>query len=448
MSTVAAVGPRGRRAPRHAGTFGRLAGVVWVTLLGGGLLHGPCAAQSPSLGALRYATPIDTGTKACAESTCHGTRFEFDTNLIRSAATAENIQTALGRVEEMRFLDGRLTALDLNDLAAYVARETGQAPFFLPAPEAAPTLTPASPAVDFGAVLVGTTRTLTLSIGNTGRAPLRLASATSDDAAFALSHDCTPDVPIDGRCTLTIQFTPALQGAAQAQAQLASNDPDSPARLTLSASGTNSAVAVLQWAGNPAALTLPTTALGQVSTPVSLTLRNVGTVAATLDELAVIGGNAAAFPLLAACGAGDSLDPGSNCEVSVQFAPIEVGAPAAQLRVQAQGAGLPPVVLLSGTATAAGTSTGGSAVDTNYGGGGCTVGRADDLFDPLWALMLGSAVAVTWRRRAERRRQARRGAQAEANAVATAGEREREGVGARTAERTPQDTAAGQGPPS
>jgi len=36
---------------------------------------------------------------------------------------------------------------------------------------------------------------------------------------------------------------------------------------------------------------------------------------------------------------------------------------------------------------------------TNEGNGGCTVGRADQPFDPLWALMLGAAGWVVARRR-------------------------------------------------
>lgn len=363
----------------------------------------PALAQSPSLGAQRYATPVVAGEKACADPACHGTRFEFDTNLIRSAAAAESTQSALGRVTEMRFLDGRLTLLDLNDIAAYVARETGQPASFLPATGAAPVLLPASLGVDFGSVPIGGSRTLSLQITNAGRAALRLGSATTGNPAFALSHDCTPQVDIDGHCTLSLTFTPAAVGAATTQAVLASNDPASPTRIDLTANGSDVAVAVLQWVGNPVALTLPTTAVGRVSDPTVLSLRNVGTVAATLDGVAVAGGNAPAFPIAGDCRAGLVLAAGGACEVDVRFAPTEVGAPAALLQVQAQNAGLPPVVLLSGTATASSATGSTVAADTNLGGGGCTAGSRTSLFDPVWGLLLAGAVIVLLRRRVQER---------------------------------------------
>lgn len=402
---------------RVLGRCARVLAVPWRAVVVAWLLAAGThvQAQNPSLGASLYTSTVVPGEKSCSNAACHGTRFDFDTNLIRSAATAESIQTAVGNVADMRFLDGRLTALDFNDLAAYVARETGQTPFFLPAPGAAAALAAASNAVDFGAVLVGTQRTQTLLLTNVGRAPLRLDSVTASDPAFALSHDCVPQVAIDSRCTLTLTYSPVGVGASNAQATLASNDPAGPAVLALSGSGSNSAVAVLQWVGNPVAFTLPTTALGRVSAAQVVSLRNVGTVPATLDDVTVIGGNAASFPLSGGCVGGLVLAAGADCEVAVTFAPTEVGAPAAQLRVQARDAGLPPVVLLSGTAVAADTGSAAATTDQNVGGGGCTAGSHETLFDPIWMLLLVGAGVVGWRRRRQRQQQGTHGEDGDAD---------------------------------
>jgi hypothetical protein len=49
-------------------------------------------------------------------------------NKIANGASAYTIANGISGVSQMRFLQGRLTQSDLNDLAAYIAAQTGRTP--------------------------------------------------------------------------------------------------------------------------------------------------------------------------------------------------------------------------------------------------------------------------------------------------------------------------------
>ncbi len=361
-------------------------------------------AQSPSLGAARYAQPVVSGQPSCADAGCHGSNLSLNLNQVLNGASAGVIQTAITEFSQMRFLEGRLSVLDLNDLAAFIARDTARTAQLLPAPEAAPTLGLAAGTLDFGSVLVGSPRTQTLRLTNTGRASLHVDSVTAADPAFALQQDCPADIAIDASCLLTVTYSPSGLGPVSTQALIASNAPGSPTTLILTGSGSNSAVAVFQWLGNPTALTLATTAVGSRSDARTLTLRNAGTVSGSISAI-TLSGNASAYERGGTCQIGSRLDAGANCTIEIVFAPDTVGAPVAQLQIGSGDASLPSALLISATAVA-GVANGpaGPADNRNIGGGGCTIGATDSPFDPLWLLMLVLAAGILWRRHQPQRR--------------------------------------------
>lgn len=81
----------------------------------------------------------------------------------------------------------------------------------------------------------------TVTVSDTGSGPLAVASITfggSDPQDFVLTSDgCIGQVLAGASCTLTVAFAPQAQGARSATLVVASNDPKSPATITLSGTG-------------------------------------------------------------------------------------------------------------------------------------------------------------------------------------------------------------------
>jgi hypothetical protein len=81
----------------------------------------------------------------------------------------------------------------------------------------------------------------TLTISNTGNAPLSISSLTfggSDPGDFFVgSNGCLGEIAASTSCSLTIEFAPQETGARSATLEIASNDPASPASVTLSGLG-------------------------------------------------------------------------------------------------------------------------------------------------------------------------------------------------------------------
>lgn len=113
-----------------------------------------------------------------------------------------------------------------------------------PAPASAPavTLTPAS--LTYGARDTGTTSPAqTVTVANTGNAPLFINSARTASLDFTQVDDQCSGVTIaaGGTCTMAIVFHPILAGTRSAAFVLTDNAPTSPQRVTLTGTGTTPA---------------------------------------------------------------------------------------------------------------------------------------------------------------------------------------------------------------
>jgi hypothetical protein len=102
--------------------------------------------------------------------------------------------------------------------------------------------------------------------------------------------------------------------------------------------------AVLAWSGANTA-NFGDTSIGSVSTLSVFTLTNQGPGAASLNSIAVGGGQAAEFLLGGTCAVGASLAANANCTISVAFAPSQVGARTGTLDVMTNGSAPAPVAL-------------------------------------------------------------------------------------------------------
>jgi hypothetical protein len=231
-------------------------------------------------------------------------------------------------------------------------------------------------------------RRATLSSIGAGPVSLRQLSISGADAADFVIARAT-DCPVGGTlasgasCTVAIAFAPSAAGSRTAQLDVL-GDAD-PGPIDLSGTGVAAAGAPMLTL-SPEYMTLsgPTNHGLQ---PQALVLSNAGT--AVLDVTGFVvppgveigsdeakGGTCPAAPF--------QLPPGQSCSVLVV---PDGGAVNGEIAVQSNSDPAPPTVKVSG------------APLENAGAGGCSIGRPDAPFDPVWFLMLGGALAGLWLRR-------------------------------------------------
>jgi Abnormal spindle-like microcephaly-assoc'd, ASPM-SPD-2-Hydin len=117
-------------------------------------------------------------------------------------------------------------------------------------------LTSSAPALNFGSLTVGTSKTLTAILTVTGSSTI-LSSATSTSAEFSLGGISLPKTIAAGQSvSLTLTFTPRASGSASGIISLASNAANTPTIETLTGSGTvTTAHSVsLSWNSSPSAV--------------------------------------------------------------------------------------------------------------------------------------------------------------------------------------------------
>jgi len=209
----------------------------------------------------------------------------------------------------------------------------------------APNLSPS--AYSFPIQTVGTTgSTQAIGLGNTGSAPLTIASiliSGGNAADFSASHNCpiAPDsLAVGGQCSINVGFTPSAGGPRKSSVSIANDAPGNPARVILTGVGT-----ALGLSTNAEAFFNQTVGTSSASQVVTLT--NAGSTSMHLWQIAISGPNAGDFSKASTCNT--SLGAGASCTVSVTFTPTAVGPRTAVLLFSDDGGGSPQAVGLAGT---------------------------------------------------------------------------------------------------
>jgi hypothetical protein len=164
--------------------------------------------------------------------------------------------------------------------------------------------------LEFGDVVVDSTRSKTFLLSNTGTAPLTMGVPMAS-ASYTVSGDtaCGQPIPVGQSCTLTVTYAPVALGAKQGTVTVPTNMGDLP--VTLTGTGT-SALGLLQI--SPAA----SIAFGSVESGTSatstITLTNTGPSARVLK----VGTPSTPFSV-ASTTCGTSLGVNASCDVVVSF---------------------------------------------------------------------------------------------------------------------------------
>lgn len=220
---------------------------------------------------------------------------------------------------------------------------------------------PASMALAFGTVTVGTTSAAqSVTLENAGSAALNISSITiggtnAPDFTIAAAGTTCPTaggtVAISATCTVAVQFAPQSAGASKsANLSFGDNAPGSPQQVALS--GTATSAASLQV--SPTNLAFAAQSEGTASASQTATISNTGTVSVGIGGITVTGANPGDFALQNPCA--PSLGAGKSCQLNVSFAPEVSTPPGSRSATINIPGGNPPTVALTGTATQAGIS--------------------------------------------------------------------------------------------
>jgi hypothetical protein len=167
---------------------------------------------------------------------------------------------------------------------------------------------------------------------------LAITITTSGD--FAQTGDCGSSVPADGKCTISVTFTPSIIGGETGTLTVTDGASNSPQTAALAGTG------IVQAKVAPISLTFAKQTVGSTSAAKDVTLTN-NLSAALPISITFTGANPGDFAETDTCSG--SVAAGSQCTVAVTFTPTAAGTRTATLNVNDSANNSPQTVALTGT---------------------------------------------------------------------------------------------------
>lgn len=199
----------------------------------------------------------------------------------------------------------------------------------------APSLRFTPSALSFPATVIGQpANPATVTVSSNGTAPIVIGAATltgNQKADYTIvANSCSGGTFTPGTtCALRIGFTPSVAGLRSANVELATNAVASPHKLPMGGTGGTQSLTV-----SPASTSFPTLLVGTSSDPVTVTLRNAGSLPLTTGVISLAGAHPSDFAFVDAnqC-ANRTMVVNGTCTLTVTFAPTAAGARTARLDV-------------------------------------------------------------------------------------------------------------------
>jgi len=243
-------------------------------------------------------------------------------------------------------------------------------------------ITPNPASLSFGNVVVGSSKTLTETLTNSGGSSLTISAATASGSGFSLSGLVLPLTLNAGQSTsFTVQFAPAAAGAVSGNVSITSNGANPNLNIALSGAG----VAPGTLSANPTSLSFGSVQVGS-SASLSETLTNTGGSAVTISQANVTGAGFSITGLTLPA----TLTAGQSVTFTVKFAPAVSGAVSGNLAILSDASNSTLNIALSGTGTAQGQL---SVSPGTLDFGNVVVGASSSLNGSLSAT--GASVTVT-----------------------------------------------------
>ena len=208
-----------------------------------------------------------------------------------------------------------------------------------------PVLTVSPSTLSFGNVAVGSSPTQTVTLTSSGKAAVKVNSATISGTGFTVSGSTFP-VTLNPKqtLTLTVKFAPTASGAMTGTLTINSTSSMNPTTsVSLSGTGTTSNLLTV----SPGSLAFGNVAVGSSPTQ-TVTLTSSGTAAVKVNSATISGTgftvSGSTFPV--------TLNPKQTLTLTVKFAPTASGAVTGALTINSTSSTNPTtLVSLSGTGT-------------------------------------------------------------------------------------------------
>jgi hypothetical protein len=232
----------------------------------------------------------------------------------------------------------------------------------------------------YGNVQVGTSKSLTDTVTNTGGSSLTISAAAASGTGFSLSGLSLPLTLTAGQSTsFTVLFSPTASGAASGNVSITSTGSDSNLSIPLTGTGVTQGTLT----PNPTSLAFGSVQDG-TSSSLSETLTNTGGSSLTISAATASGTGFSLSGLTVPV----TLTAGQSVTFTATFTPTSAGAASGSLSVVSNGSNSPLNIALSGTGTAAGTL---AVSPTSLSFGSVTVGSSS----PLSGSLTASGASVT-----------------------------------------------------
>ena len=234
----------------------------------------------------------------------------------------------------------------------------------------------------FGSVQVGSSKSLSETLTNSGGSSLTISAAAASGTGFSLSGLTLPLTLNAGQSTsFTVAFAPTTSGAASGSVSVTSNGSNPNLSIALSGTGVTSGTL----SANPTSLAFSSVQVG-ASKNLSETLTNTGGSTVTISQATVTGAGFSISGLTVPT----TLNANQSVTFTATFAPTSAGAVSGNLSVVSNASNSPLNIALSGTGTAAGQL---AVSPTNLSFGNVVVGSSAALNGSLIAS--GASVTIS-----------------------------------------------------
>jgi hypothetical protein len=215
--------------------------------------------------------------------------------------------------------------------------------------------TPSVTTLAFNTVTAGTPLTKSLTVTNTGDAPLDVTpsitgTASADYSIVAAQTTCGAQLAPAATCTIAVQFDPQAIGSRTAALEIP-NDTGVNSRVALTGTGAGSVFTV-----GPNPVTFGNVTRGTTKTQ-TVTVKNSGSIAFTVTSAKVTSPDPAVVSAYTVTGTGcvgTVLQPGKTCNVSVALRPVTARFYTATLEVAGDKTTLPRPGVVKANLTATG----------------------------------------------------------------------------------------------
>ncbi len=210
-------------------------------------------------------------------------------------------------------------------------------------------ITPNPASLSFGNVRVGSSKTLTETLTNSGGSSLTISAASASGTGFSLSGLALPLTLNAGQSTtFSVQFAPAATGGMSGNVAITSNGANPNLNIALSGSG----VTPGELSANPTSLAFGSVQVGN-NASLSETLTNTGGSNVTISQANVTGAGFTVTGLALPT----TLTPNQTVTFNVKFAPSAAGSISGNLGIVSDASGSPLNIALSGAGVAPGSLT-------------------------------------------------------------------------------------------